>query len=164
MSHSKFFTGELYQRMSDDLHLAGMSERTHEGYLRAVRQLACSESSVTFRFTPSGTKRSKTRTVTGQEFVRGFLQHTLPRGFQKIRYYGWMSPNSRIKRDEVKWLVWLFLGWTYWLASGHAPQPSPAKPPIARCAECGGMMHVVEVTFDACRTLPEHALAYLDSG
>ena len=40
MSHSKFFTGKLYQRMSDDLHLAGMSERTHEGYLRAVRQLA----------------------------------------------------------------------------------------------------------------------------
>lgn len=40
MSHSKFFTGKLYQRMSDDLHLAGMSERTHEGYLRAVRKLA----------------------------------------------------------------------------------------------------------------------------
>lgn len=40
MSHSKFFTGKLYQRMSDDLHLAGMSERTHQGYLRAVRQLA----------------------------------------------------------------------------------------------------------------------------
>ncbi len=40
MSHSKFFTGKLYQRMSDDLYLAGMSERTHTGYLRAVRQLA----------------------------------------------------------------------------------------------------------------------------
>jgi site-specific recombinase XerD len=26
--------------MSDDLHLAGVSKRTHEGYLRAVRQLA----------------------------------------------------------------------------------------------------------------------------
>lgn len=40
MSHSKFFSGELYQKMSDDLHLAGMSERTHAGYLRAVRKLA----------------------------------------------------------------------------------------------------------------------------
>jgi len=37
---SKFFCGSLYQRMSDDLHLAGMSKRTHDGYLRAVRQLA----------------------------------------------------------------------------------------------------------------------------
>ena len=40
MSHSTFFTGALYARMSDDLQLGGMSERTHDGYLRAVRQLA----------------------------------------------------------------------------------------------------------------------------
>lgn len=39
-SRSRFFTGDLYSRMIDDLHLAGMSERTHEAYLRAVRQLA----------------------------------------------------------------------------------------------------------------------------
>ena len=39
-SASKYFRGQLYDRMSDDLHLGGMSERTHAGYLRAVRQLA----------------------------------------------------------------------------------------------------------------------------
>ena len=39
MAQSKFFTGKLYARMADDLHLGGMSERTHAGYLRAVRQL-----------------------------------------------------------------------------------------------------------------------------
>ena len=41
----------------------------------------------------------------------------------KVRYYGWMASNSRTTRDRVKWLVWLFLGWTYWLGSGVAPQP-----------------------------------------
>ena len=40
MSLSHFFHGPLYQRMSDDLQLAGMSQRTHDGYLRAIRQLA----------------------------------------------------------------------------------------------------------------------------
>jgi site-specific recombinase XerD len=40
MAMSKFFTGKLYKAMTDDLHLAGMGERTHHGYLRAVRQLA----------------------------------------------------------------------------------------------------------------------------
>ena len=40
MSHSMYFTGPLYQRMAEDLHLGGMSERTHAGYLRAVRKLA----------------------------------------------------------------------------------------------------------------------------
>ncbi|WP_164104406.1 hypothetical protein [Candidatus Laterigemmans baculatus] len=39
-AHSRFFTGRRYTRMAEDLHLAGMSERTHAGYLRAVRQFA----------------------------------------------------------------------------------------------------------------------------
>jgi site-specific recombinase XerD len=40
LTHSPYFNGPLYKRMSEDLHLGGMSKRTHEGYLRAVRQLA----------------------------------------------------------------------------------------------------------------------------
>ena len=38
-STSSFLCGQLYDRMADDLHLGGMSERTFAGYLRAVRQL-----------------------------------------------------------------------------------------------------------------------------
>lgn len=37
---SKHFCGALYQKMNEDLQLAGMSKRTVHGYLRAVRQLA----------------------------------------------------------------------------------------------------------------------------
>lgn|GEM_PF-1289473 len=40
LTHSPNFNGLLYKRMSEDLHLGGMAKRTHEGYLRAVRQLA----------------------------------------------------------------------------------------------------------------------------
>ena len=128
------------------------------------RIVACDEASVTYRYTPSGTKQSKTRRVTGMEFVRGFVQHTLPPGFQKVRHYGWMSSNSRVTLDEVKWLVWLFLGWTYWLASGHAPQETPRKKPPVCCRECGGQMHVVAVSYHPVMVLPEHSIPYLDSG
>ena len=55
----------------------------------------------TYRYTPSRSKRSKTRRLSGTQFVRGFVQHTLPRGFQKVRYYGWTSPNSRIRLDVL---------------------------------------------------------------
>jgi integrase/recombinase XerD len=37
---SEYFQGKLYQQMQDDLHLAGMAQRTIHGYLRSVRQLA----------------------------------------------------------------------------------------------------------------------------
>jgi len=128
------------------------------------RIVACDDSSVTFRYTPTGSKQSKVRQVSGQEFVRGFAQHTLPGHFQKIRYYGWMSPNSKVKVDEVKWLVWLLLGWTFYLASGRAVPETPRPRPTVRCAECGGAMRIVEVTFEPRRVLPNHALTYLDSG
>ncbi len=127
------------------------------------RIVDCDEQSVTFRVTPSGEKRSKTRRVVGQEFVRGFVQHVLPRGFQKIRYYGWMSPNSRVDLDMVRWLVWLFLSWTYWLGSGHAPQEKLIHKPV-RCAACGGAMKIILVLNVDCRAMVEHSLGYLDSG
>ena len=129
------------------------------------RIVAVDEQTVTYRYTPSGESRSKVRTVSGTEFVRGFVQHTLPRRFQKVRYYGWMrNGKRRIQRDEVKWLVYVFLGWMYWLATAHAPQVTAKPPSTVRCAECGEEMHVVEVTYQPVRTLSEHALAYLDSG
>ncbi|MCG8648605.1 MAG: transposase [Pirellulales bacterium] len=128
------------------------------------RIVACDDSSVTYRYKPSGSKQWKTRKVQGDRFVGGFLQHKLPGSFQKVRYYGWMSAGSSIGLDEIRWLVWLFLGWTYWLASGHAPQESLHQAREVRCAQCGGRMRVVAVTFDPVTVLSEHALAYLDSG
>ena len=52
--------------------------------------------------TPSTSKTTKTRTVDGVKFVRGFLQHTLPKGFLKVRYYGWMASNSRTTYLRLK--------------------------------------------------------------
>ncbi len=136
----------------------------HRVAISDSRIVACDETSVTFRYKPSGAKTYQERNVPGTEFVRGFVQHTLPPRFQKIRHYGWMSSNSKVSLDEVKWLVWLFLGWTFWLASGHAPQQKSVTKPQLRCAECGGEMRVVDITFEPTNVLSEHALAYLDSG
>ncbi len=113
----------------------------------------CDEERVVYRYTPSGTNQPKTRSVSGKEFVAGFLQHVLPPGFQKIRYYGWMSPNNRISLDLVRWLVWLYRGWTYWLASGHAPQTELKPPPIVACPRCGSAMKLVKVIYKDCLLL-----------
>ena len=47
----RYFPAELRQRLSDDLHLTGKAKRTHDGYIRAVRQLSdfarCSPDKVT---------------------------------------------------------------------------------------------------------------------
>jgi hypothetical protein len=136
----------------------------HRVAISDKRIARCNDSSVTFTYTPSGGKQTKTRRVSGETFVGGFCQHILPRGFQKVRYYGWMAANSRVSLDEVKWLVWIYLGWTYWLASGHAPQPEPIEPNPVRCAACGASMRIVAIINADCRVLVEHSQSYLDSG
>lgn len=128
------------------------------------RILDSTETHVTYRFTPTGAKRPLTKTVTGQRFTRSFLQHVLPRGFQKVRHYGFLSPNSAIPFDLVRMLVSFFLGCVYWLANTHGtPDPSPERAHV-RCAECGGAMRVIGVFHVDCHTLLQHSVKYLDSG
>ena len=132
------------------------------------RILECTESTVTYTSTPSGTKAQKTHHVEGWKFVRGFLQHVLPKGFRRIRYYGWMASNTRTTLDRVRWLVWLWRGWTYWLGSGLAPQPEPRRTCV-RCKDCGGPLSVTMIVAAdgrvlMQRTLPNHALSYADTG
>ena len=129
----------------------------------------CDAESVRYRYTPGGEKRPRRRTVTGHQFVRGFLQHILPKHFQKVRYYGWMDSKSRLGLDEVRWLVMLFLGWAYWLASRRAPSDESPRTPRLRCPHCGGKLSVLRVIHYDCRELNNHpmishGLAYLDSG
>jgi hypothetical protein len=50
---------------------------------------------VTYEYTESGTNHVKFRTVTAVQFLRIFLQHALPKGFPRIRYYGFLASGNR---------------------------------------------------------------------
>jgi site-specific recombinase XerD len=74
MSKSTHFNGPLYQRMSDDLHLAGVSQRTHDGYLRAVRQLADYCQAAPDRITEDGLRRFFLHLKNERHFASGSLR------------------------------------------------------------------------------------------
>ncbi len=57
---------------------------------------------VTFKYKPSGSNEFKYQTVTAIEFMRRFLQHVLPSGFQKIRYYGFLSSAGKNVFEKVQ--------------------------------------------------------------
>lgn len=44
-------------------------------------------------------------TLPAEEFIRRFLQHVLPRGFNKVRYYGLLSPSHRQVFKQVQLLL-----------------------------------------------------------
>lgn len=87
---------------------------------------------VTFRYRDSTTKKLEIRTVSGVEFLRLVLQHTLPKGFRRARNYGFLHPNS--KRTIA--LLQLKLKMIF---TPYVPTPRPAL----LCACCGGAKSVV---------------------
>jgi hypothetical protein len=59
------------------------------------RILKATNGNVTFRYRESDTGKWRTCTLVAEEFLRRFLQHVLPKGFVKVRYYGLFSPSWR---------------------------------------------------------------------
>jgi hypothetical protein len=62
--------------------------------------LALKDSHVTFRYRHSGTPEIVT--IPAQQFIHRFLQHVLPRNFQKVRTYGLLHPKQRDSLARVK--------------------------------------------------------------
>lgn len=50
---------------------------------------------VTFRYRDSETQVERFCTLSAEDFIHRFLQHVLPKGFVKVRYYGIFSPGQR---------------------------------------------------------------------
>ena len=69
------------------------------------RILAIHKGQVTFEYKDSRDNRWKKCTVKGEEFLRRFLQHVLPRGFHKVRYYGLLSPRNRSRLRQLQWVL-----------------------------------------------------------
>jgi hypothetical protein len=60
-----------------------------------ARILSMDQTHVTFRWKDRDTDTWRIERLPGVEFLRRFLQHVLPRGFHKVRYYGLWHPSKR---------------------------------------------------------------------
>jgi len=57
--------------------------------------LSCKNGNVIFRYKDNDTKEQKKMILPVIEFIRRFLQHVLPKGFQKVRYFGFLHPKNK---------------------------------------------------------------------
>ena len=73
-----------------------LARYTHRVAISNHRLLAVTESAVAFRWKDyaHGSKQ-RTMTLSPEEFLRRFLQHVLPKGFPRIRYFGWLANRAR---------------------------------------------------------------------
>jgi hypothetical protein len=69
---------------------------THRVAISNNRLLDIEQSKVTFRYKDyRHDSQQKTMTLDAEEFIRRFLLHVLPNGFQRIRYYGFLGNRYR---------------------------------------------------------------------
>src|SRR5262249_61398230 len=69
------------------------------------RLVAADENGVTFKYKDYrivGPGRHKTMTLAIDEFIRRFLVHVLPKGFHRIRHYGFANGRRRQHRTRSR--------------------------------------------------------------
>jgi hypothetical protein len=79
-----------------------LARYTHRVAISNHRLLSFDGESVTFRWKDyaHGNKKRK-MTISADEFLRRFLLHTLPRGFVRIRFFGFMAGPRRSRMLQL---------------------------------------------------------------
>jgi hypothetical protein len=73
-----------------------LARYTHRVAITNRRLLACDDGQVTFRWKDyQRGNRQRLMTLDAVEFIRRFLLHVLPRGFQRMRHYGFFANGQR---------------------------------------------------------------------
>lgn len=145
--------------------IAYLGRYTHRVALSNQRLLAIDNDSVTFQYKDYRSRqpqRSRSMTLPAEEFLRRFLLHVLPDGFQRIRYYGLLA--NRFRSGKLRRSRELLLGARLPLR----PDPSQFDPIAAsilerasRCPRCphGVMFRLSAVPAIAWSPTPDSARA-----
>jgi hypothetical protein len=127
--------------------LAYLSRYTHRVAIANSRIVEITEQSVAFRWKDYRHHgKTKLMTLDAHEFIRRFLQHTLPDSFHRIRHYGFLANGHRVAKIALcrKLLTVPSPGsdGTAYAEAACSPSVSPSD----TCPCCGGMMITLAVT------------------
>ena len=108
------------------------------------RILKLSNGKVTFRYRASDTGKLRTCTLSAEEFIRRFLQHVLPRGFVKVRYYGFLGSGLRARlaavHQQLSRSPITSAGTGTTLSTSPKLGEKPSTGPVVYCPSCGRVM------------------------
>src|SRR5215467_10865137 len=154
LAHPKFFAAWLRPLFRKDwivyskppfggpeyvLHYLG--RYTHRVAISNHRLVSFDDGQVTFRWRDSSDhNRQKLMTLSRDEFLRRFLLHLLPRGFVRIRHFGFLASRRRAQL------------WPLCLAALNSVPAQSETPtytaqdmnPHWFCPQCGGPMVIIE--------------------
>ena len=89
------------------------------------------------------------------EFIRRFLQHSLPSGFMKVRYYGFMHPCCSVPLEKIRASIELIHGFDVEISDSTEGLRKKTAPV---CPDCGCEMRYI------CSVLPHEMPHYRGAG
>jgi len=134
-----------------------LARYTHRVAISNHRLLSVAGDHVTFRWKDyAHHSKSRAMTLTVEEFLRRFLQHVLPKGLPRIRYFGWLANRRRHKLLPLCRTL---------LAVASPPAVSKqTETAVWRCPACGSPMRVTErLTAKQIQREQSHRVPILDS-
>jgi hypothetical protein len=111
-----------------------LSRYLYRGVIGERHVVADHHGQVTFRYTEGATAKTRYRTLPGEDFLWLVLQHVLPKGFRRVRDYGFLHGNAKRLLTLVQWVLQVVI-------EAAAPTPRPA----VNCPKCHCPMQVIGV-------------------
>jgi hypothetical protein len=125
-----------------------LARYTHRVAISNRRLISLDDKGVTFKWKDyrlEGPERyNKVMTLDTHEFIRRFLMHVLPPGFHRIRYYGFLTSQTRAKNiARIRELLAVPLIPIDAIKAVNA-KPEEPKAPEHPCPCCGSRMRIIE--------------------
>jgi len=126
-----------------DKALLYLGRYLYRGVIREKDILSCANGEVTFRYKNSKTKKYQTRTLKAVDFLWLVFQHILPRGFRRVREYGFWHANSKRLLKIIQWVFRI-----------KPVQLLTTMRKRMRCPCCGSFMNILDTLLPVGFRLP----------
>ena len=119
-----------------------LARYTHRVAISNSRLVRYHAGRVTFRYKDYADRgRTRMMTLSGSEFIRRFLLHVLPKGFMRIRYFGYLANRQRQEK----------LAHCRRLLGEAVPPPVPDSSPEPPAPHAANDEHAEPVVCPACQ-------------
>jgi hypothetical protein len=112
-----------------------LSRYLYRGVISQKNILSDQDGQITFAYRDN-TQQRQTRTLDADDFVKLVLQHVLPKGFRRVRDYGFLHGNAKETLKRVQWALKVIV-----------PPDITRERATWQCPRCAGVMHIVAVRY-----------------
>ncbi len=106
----------------------------YRGVISERSIIANNDGSITFQYTESRTGQVRTRSVKGEDVLWLVLQHVLPKGFRRVRDYGFLHGNAKKTLSLVQLILQV-------IVNGESIRSRP----VFKCPRCRSPMEVLSI-------------------